>query len=270
MEFSSACRFEPKAEGLQHFDPIPLLGRQPLDHRVDPVLECLLALAEERDRLLESFAPEQAPRAAARVPGGLDVVGQRLHTRPVVMRLGGFLWADRRNVRIKVCESRFERPEPIPLIVRHVEENVAPRGIVQPDERLPGGRLPASRLPDQTKDLPALHVEGNPVHGPNVLRLFSEEAGDETHPNVKPNPQISNPKKRYQSIPSVRWRPQVARCEMTERSWEIRIMDRSSSFCSFVRSSRIWAWIMTSKAVTGSSAMMILGRQARAIAIITR
>src|SRR5437867_2156261 len=59
-------------------------------------------------------------------------------------------------------------------------------------------------------------------------------------------------------------------CAMTERSWEIRIIDRSSSFCSFVRSSRIWAWIMTSRAVTGSSAMMIFGRQARAIAIITR
>src|SRR3989441_8779848 len=215
MEFSSACRFEPKAEGLQHFDPIPLLGRQPLDQRVAPVLECLLALAEERDRLLESLAPAQAPRAAARVPRRLDVVGQGLHTRPVGIRLAGFLWAELRNVRIRGCESRFERPEPIPLIVRHVEENVAPRGIVQPDERLPGGRLPASRLPDQTKDLPALHVEGNPVHGPNVLRLFSEEAGDETHPDVKPNPQVPNPKKRYQSIPSVRWRPEVARCEVT-------------------------------------------------------
>src|SRR5207245_560702 len=120
-----------------------------------------------------------------------------------------------RPCRFEPNAEGLQHLEPIPLIVRYVEENVAPRGIVQPDERLPGGRLPASRLPDQTKDLPALHVEGNPVHGPNVLRLFSEEAGDETHPDVKPNPQVPNPKKRYQSIPSVRWRPQVARCEVT-------------------------------------------------------
>ena len=35
-------------------------------------------------------------------------------------------------------------------------------------------------------------------------------------------------------------------------------------------SSRIWAWIVTSRAVVGSSAMSSLGSQARAIAIITR
>ena len=34
--------------------------------------------------------------------------------------------------------------------------------------------------------------------------------------------------------------------------------------------SRIWAWTITSSAVVGSSAMISAGRQARAIAIITR
>src|SRR5712692_2038906 len=57
---------------------------------------------------------------------------------------------------------------------------------------------------------------------------------------------------------------------ITLRSWEIRIMERWSSFRSRSRSSRIWAWIMTSRAVTGSSAITSFGSQARAIAIITR
>src|SRR3989442_540801 len=57
---------------------------------------------------------------------------------------------------------------------------------------------------------------------------------------------------------------------MTLRSWEIRIIERSSSRLSRSRSSRICAWIMTSSAVTGSSAMTIRGLHARAIAIITR
>ena len=34
--------------------------------------------------------------------------------------------------------------------------------------------------------------------------------------------------------------------------------------------SRIWAWMVTSRAVVGSSAMSISGLQARAMAIITR
>src|SRR3989442_14532184 len=113
MEFSSACRFEPKAEGLQHFDPIPLLGRQPLDHHVDPVLECLLALAEERDRLLESFAPEYAHRTAARVPRRLDLDGQGLNTRPDGIRLPQFLAAERSKARIKGREPGVQRPKPI-------------------------------------------------------------------------------------------------------------------------------------------------------------
>ncbi len=39
---------------------------------------------------------------------------------------------------------------------------------------------------------------------------------------------------------------------------------------SKVLKSRIWAWIVTSRAVVGSSAMISLGPQARAMAIITR
>src|SRR5213594_483865 len=57
---------------------------------------------------------------------------------------------------------------------------------------------------------------------------------------------------------------------MTLRSWEIKIIERSSSRLSRSRSSRICAWIMTSSAVTGSSAITIRGLHARAIAIITR
>src|SRR2546428_105445 len=57
---------------------------------------------------------------------------------------------------------------------------------------------------------------------------------------------------------------------ITERSWEIRIIERSNSRFSRSSNSRIWAWIMTSSAVTGSSAITIRGLHARAIAIITR
>ena len=43
---------------------------------------------------------------------------------------------------------------------------------------------------------------------------------------------------------------------VSSRRWRIR--------------SRIWAWIVTSRAVVGSSAMSRSGSQARAMAIITR
>ncbi len=39
---------------------------------------------------------------------------------------------------------------------------------------------------------------------------------------------------------------------------------------SFLMSSRIWAWIVTSSAVVGSSAIRILGLHESAIAIMTR
>ena len=40
--------------------------------------------------------------------------------------------------------------------------------------------------------------------------------------------------------------------------------------CTSAISSRIWRWMVTSRAVVGSSAISSLGSHARAIAIITR
>src|SRR5256712_2354201 len=57
---------------------------------------------------------------------------------------------------------------------------------------------------------------------------------------------------------------------ITLRSWEIRIIDRCSSRRSRSSKSRICAWIITSRAVTGWSAITSFGLQARAMAIITR
>ncbi len=57
---------------------------------------------------------------------------------------------------------------------------------------------------------------------------------------------------------------------MTDRSCEIRIMDSSSRSVRLRSSSRIWAWVITSSAVIGSSATISDGRQARAMAISTR
>ena len=57
---------------------------------------------------------------------------------------------------------------------------------------------------------------------------------------------------------------------MTPMSWVISITAmRSRSRSPSIRS-RIWAWIVTSRAVVGSSAMSSLGSQASAMAIITR
>ena len=50
-------------------------------------------------------------------------------------------------------------------------------------------------------------------------------------------------------------------------------MKRMDVPCSRLRSfirRRIWAWMVTSSAVVGSSAISSLGRQARAMAIMTR
>ena len=43
-----------------------------------------------------------------------------------------------------------------------------------------------------------------------------------------------------------------------------------SRFVRFFINSRIWAWMVTSRAVVGSSAMMSFGRHESAIAIIIR
>ena len=57
---------------------------------------------------------------------------------------------------------------------------------------------------------------------------------------------------------------------ITERSCEMRIIDSSSRSLRLRSSSRICACVITSSAVTGSSATISWGRQASAIAISTR
>jgi hypothetical protein len=57
---------------------------------------------------------------------------------------------------------------------------------------------------------------------------------------------------------------------ITDRSWEISTMDSSSWSVRLRSSARICAWVMTSRAVIGSSATISCGRQASAIAIRTR
>ena len=56
----------------------------------------------------------------------------------------------------------------------------------------------------------------------------------------------------------------------TERSWVMNSIARPISCWSSFSSLRTWAWTITSSAVVGSSAMIRLGLQASAIAIITR
>ena len=56
----------------------------------------------------------------------------------------------------------------------------------------------------------------------------------------------------------------------TDRSCVIRIIESPKSRRSPSSSSRIWACIITSSAVVGSSPMISSGLQARASAIITR
>src|SRR5574337_248688 len=56
----------------------------------------------------------------------------------------------------------------------------------------------------------------------------------------------------------------------TPIAWVISITAMPSRFFSSASSSRIWAWIVTSSAVVGSSAISSLGLHASAIAIITR
>src|SRR4030081_2541690 len=51
----------------------------------------------------------------------------------------------------------------------------------------------------------------------------------------------------------------------TPMSWVMKATDMPSSSCSSLMSSRISAWIVTSSAVVGSSAIRSFGLQARAI-----
>ena len=56
----------------------------------------------------------------------------------------------------------------------------------------------------------------------------------------------------------------------TPRLWVIKMMPMWVFFCRSFISSRIWAWMVTSRAVVGSSAMSSWGWQMRPMAIITR
>ena len=59
-------------------------------------------------------------------------------------------------------------------------------------------------------------------------------------------------------------------CEMIPRSWETSSTAVPVSRASRRISASTWAWIVTSSAVVGSSAIRRLGAQAIAIPIITR
>ena len=54
------------------------------------------------------------------------------------------------------------------------------------------------------------------------------------------------------------------------RSWVMRMMAMPRSARSWLIRSRIWAWMVTSRAVVGSSAISSSGPAASAMAIITR
>ena len=56
----------------------------------------------------------------------------------------------------------------------------------------------------------------------------------------------------------------------TPISWVMSMMAVSCSRFNFSISSKIWAWIVTSRAVVGSSAMSTLGLQLMAMAIMAR
>jgi hypothetical protein len=56
----------------------------------------------------------------------------------------------------------------------------------------------------------------------------------------------------------------------TPMSWVMKITAMCISACSWRMSSRICAWMVTSSAVVGSSAMSSAGLHDRAMAIITR
>src|SRR5215210_6997119 len=55
----------------------------------------------------------------------------------------------------------------------------------------------------------------------------------------------------------------------TPRSWVMRITDMPNLSWSSRKSSKIWAWIVTSRAVVGSSAIRTCGSHARAMAMTT-
>ena len=67
-------------------------------------------------------------------------------------------------------------------------------------------------------------------------------------------------------ITTTRW----AVSATTPMSWVISTSAMPRSRCSDSRRSRIWAWMVTSSAVVGSSAMRSFGLQAIAMAIMTR
>ena len=70
--------------------------------------------------------------------------------------------------------------------------------------------------------------------------------------------------------PAYRTTTSSAISAMTPRSWVTKIMAIDSSTDRVCRRSRIWASVVTSRAVVGSSAMRSRGEHDRAMAIITR
>ena len=72
------------------------------------------------------------------------------------------------------------------------------------------------------------------------------------------------------SFPSRITTTRSATSATTPKSWVMNITAVPCLPCSSLSSVRIWAWVVTSSAVVGSSAMMRAGSSASAMAIITR
>src|SRR5712692_5796195 len=89
---------------------------------------------------------------------------------------------------------------PSVLLRRNFEEDVAFGRVYEVEERFARCRLPAPALPDEAEDLPALHVEGDAVHGTNPQGGTAGQLPQEATSKREPDLEIADPDQRVSTV----------------------------------------------------------------------
>src|SRR5207237_1337295 len=209
------------------------------------------------------------------------------------------------QARVRILEDhlhltakRTQRPHAEVADRRSFEDDLARGRRQEAHDRAAEGRLSTARLADEPERLALADGEGDVidgVHAPDLAaqhalldrevllqaaRLDERGAAVRAHAASSSSPRIvrsrtvrfscTESQQRSTTRPAYMTMISSATSATTPRSWVMRMTAELKSSFSRSISSRIWAWMVTSSAVVGSSAIRTSGLQESAIAIIAR
>src|SRR5436305_1702750 len=240
-----AWRRVARSQRLLEHEEVRLDGQGAGEPHTLPLAARELVRVALREARIEAHLLEQGRDASlgvgpARDPMDRQRLGEHLaHRHPRVERTVGVLKYD-----LHSASQRAQGPRPEGDHVLTVDRDAPRVGLDQPEDGPPDGGLAAPRLAHEPQRLAGRDRERDVVDG--------------AHHGARP------------AEPAPRAVARAALPATTPRSWVISMTAMPSSACSRSSSSRICAWIVTSSAVVGSSAMSSFGWHTSAIPIITR